>query len=333
MPTEPTFRHRLEYALYRGVERFLTVFPWTTVAEVGKALGLLFWLVDARHRRTVRNNFRMTDLGLDDREIRRLSRTCFAHFGAVFLTTVRLYAADPEEGDPWIRVEGLEHYDAAYALGRGVIEISGHYGNWEAINWAQGRAGRRMSAIARSLKNPLLDKALRDSREALGNPIIPKGGALREAVRALRGGHSVGFIMDQDALTSGAWVKFLGEWASTFSTAGYLAARMGVPVLAAFSWPEEDGGIRVRFEPPFEVPVTGDLERDTWVATQLMTAVLERQIRKDPRWYFWMHNRYKTRPGEGNPLPAPLPDPAWVEALASAPEPTFRPRSLAAVPA
>ena len=318
MSNAPTFRHRLEYALYRGVERFVSVFPWATLVEAGRALGMLFWLVDARHRRIVRRNFRMIDLGLSDPEIRRLSWHCFAHYGAVFLTTLRLYAGDPEEGDRWMRVEGLENYDAAHAKGKGIIQISAHYGNWEAIGFVQGRAGRWMSVIARGLENPLLDKALRDSREAHGNVIIPKGGAIRETVRALRQGRSVGFLMDQDALTSGIWVKFLGQWASTYATAGNLAVRLGVPVLPVFSWPEEDGGIRVRIEPAFEVPLTGDLEKDTWVATQLMTTCLEAQIRKDPRWYFWMHHRFKTRPGEGHPLPAPLPDPSWTEALVQA---------------
>lgn len=317
MSNEPTLRHHLEHALYRGLERFLSVLPWTTVAEAGKALGVLFWLVDARHRRIVRQNFRRTDLGLDDPGIRRLSWACFAHYGAVFLTTMRLYAADPEEGDRWLRVEGLEHYDAAHALGRGIIQISAHYGNWEAIGFVQGRAGRLMSVIARGLENPLLDQALRASREAEGNTIIPKGGAIRETLKALRQGRSVGFLMDQDALTAGVWVRFLGAWASTYPTAGNLAVRLGTPVLPVFSWPEDDGGIRVRIEPAFLVPDTGDLARDTWVATQLMTTCLEGQVRQDPRWYFWMHNRYKTRPGEGDPLPAPLPDPAWVEDLAS----------------
>ena len=318
MSDAPTFRHRLEYALYRGVERFVSVFPWATLVEAGRALGMLFWLVDARHRRIVRRNFRMIDLGLSDPEISRLSWSCFAHYGAVFLTTLRLYAGDPEEGDRWMRVEGLEHYDAAHAKGKGIIQISAHYGNWEAIGFVQGRAGRCMSVIARGLDNPLLDKALRDSREAHGNTIIPKGGAIKETVRALRQGRSVGFLMDQDALTSGIWVKFLGQWASTYATAGNLAVRLGVPVLPVFSWPEEDGGIRVRIEPAFEVPQTGDLEKDTWVATQLMTTCLEAQIRRDPRWYFWMHHRFKTRPGEGHPLPAPLPDPTWTEALVQA---------------
>jgi len=38
-------------------------------------------------------------------------------------------------------------------------------------------------------------------------------------------------------------------------------------------------------------------------------------IRKDPRWWLWLHRRFKTRPGEGDPLPAPLPPEAWPASL------------------
>ena len=37
----------------------------------------------------------------------------------------------------------------------------------------------------------------------------------------------------------------------------------------------------------------GDRERDVWVATQIMTRCLEDQVRRDPRWWFWMHRRFK----------------------------------------
>ncbi|MBK8791454.1 MAG: hypothetical protein IPO28_15285 [Holophagaceae bacterium] len=122
---------------------------------------------------------------------------------------------------------------------------------------------------------------------------------MRETLRSLKAGRGVGFLLDQDALTMGVWVRFLGQWASTFGTAGSLAARYGLPVLPVFSWPNPDGTTTVRFEAPFEVPVAGDAAKDAWVATQLMTARIEAQIRKDPRWWFWMHRRFKTRPGEG----------------------------------
>ncbi|HJV91021.1 MAG TPA: hypothetical protein VJ623_12005, partial [Holophagaceae bacterium] len=62
---------------------------------------------------------------------------------------------------------------------------------------------------------------------------------------------------------------------------------------------------------------TGDADRDAWVATQLMTQRIDAQIRKDPRWWFWMHRRFKTRPEEGNPFQAPLPRREWIESLST----------------
>ena len=281
----PTPRHRLEYGLFRLLDGVIGRLPWATVQVLGEAAGLLFYLVDPRHRRIVRENMRFADLGLDEARTRAVSRACFRHFGALFVGLLRLRHATPEELD----------------------------GNWEAIALAQSRLGRTLDAIGRELDNPLLEPISLGFRTRFGNRVILKDGAMRDTLKALKAGRGVGFLLDQDALTMGVWVKFLGQWASTFGTAGSLAARYGLPVLPVFSWPNPDGTITVRFEAPFQVPVTGDAIRDGWVATQLMTARIEAQIRKDPRWWFWMHRRFKTRPGEGNPLPAPLPPQEWVE--------------------
>lgn len=317
MSPMPTFQNRLEFGLFRAAETLLSAFPYASLVEAGRLLGKTFWLLDRRHRRVVRDSLRGTDLDLDEAQVRELSRACFAHYGAVFLTTLRLYRAEPEEVGRWIKVEGLEHYDAAKAMGLGIIQVTGHHGNWEALGLGMSLAGRPTAGIARGLKNPLLEDLLRSYRGRFGNQVIPKGGAIPKAIRHLRDGGCVGFVADQDALTSGIWVKFLGKWASTYPTAGSLAVRLGCPVLPCFGWPEEDGTYRVRFDPPFTVASTGDPERDTWVATQRITDCLSREVHRDPRWYFWMHHRFKTRPGEGNPLPAPLPDPAWAAFLAA----------------
>ena len=315
----PTLRHRLEYGLFRLADGILGRLPWTTVQTLGEAAGTLFYLVDPRHRRIVRENLRFADLGLDEAQTRALSRACFKHFGALFVGLLRLRTATPEELDRWIKVEGLEHFDTAQAVGKGFIQLTGHYGNWEAIALAQSRHGRSVDGIARELDNPLLEPISRAFRTRFGNGVIQKSGAMRETLRALKAGRGVGFVLDQDALTTGVFVRFLGQWASTHATAGALAARYDLPVLPVFSWPNPDGSITVRFEPPFSVPVTGDATRDAWVATQLMTGCIEAQIRKDPRWWFWMHRRFKTRPGEGNPLPAALPPQEWVESVQSSP--------------
>ena len=309
----PTLRHRLEDGAFRLLDGVLGRLPWGTVQTIGEAAGLAFYWADPRHRRIVRENLRFADLGLSEAETRAMARACFRHFGSLFIGLLRLRRATPEELDRWIKVEGLEHFDAARAQGKGFIQLTGHYGNWEAVALAQSRLGRTLAVIGRELDNPLLEPISLAFRTRFGNRVILKNGAMRETLRALKAGEGVGFLLDQDALTTGVWVKFLGQWASTFGTAGSLAARYGLPVLPVFSWPNGDGTITVRFEPPFEVPVTGDAARDAWMATQLMTARIEGQIRKDPRWWFWMHRRFKTRPGEGHPLPTPLPPSEWLE--------------------
>lgn len=314
---EAAFHHRVEYVLFKGAERLLSSFPLATVQTLGRGLGLLFYAVDARHRRIVRDNLRGADLDPkwsgSEGAIRDLTRSCFKHFGELFLSAIPMMGMDEEELDRCVKVEGLEHFDAAMASGKGFIQLTGHYGNWEAVALGQSRHGRSLAVIARELGNPLLQPELDRFRTRFGNEVINKDGAVRETVKALRGGKGVGFLLDQDALTMGVWVRFLGRWASTFPTAGSMAVRFKLPILPVFSWPNGDGTVTVRFEAPFEVPRTGDSERDAWTATQIMTSRIEAQIRKDPRWWFWLHRRFKTQPDlPGSP---PLPPPDWVESF------------------
>lgn len=313
MESSPSLKDKTAALAFEVAEGILGRMPWDTLQTVGRGVGRLFHALDARHRRVVRENIRQSDLGLSEPQVRELARDCFEHFGALFLSGVRLFTMDEEELSRRVRVRGLEHYDAALATGKGFIVLTGHYGNWEALALALSAKGRHISVIGRALPNPLLDAKLRAYRGRYGNEVILKAGAYRGAIQALRRGKGIGFLLDQDALGMGVFVRFLGRWASTFSSAGLLAVKFDLPVVQLRSWPEPDGTITVSVEPGFKVPLTGDLERDTWTATQMMASRLDAEIRRDPRWWFWMHRRFKTQPGRpGSPA---MPKPEWVEAL------------------
>lgn len=310
-----TLRHRLEYGLFRAVEAVLRPMPWRTVQAFGRALGRVAHLVDARHRRVVRENLRRSDLGLSEREVRALARECFAHFGGMLLATVPMLHLEADELRRRVRLEGLEHWDAVAAEGKGFIVLTGHYGNWEATALGLSLSGRPFAVVGRELDNPLLEPHLRALRSRFGNRVIPKAGAMRETLKAFKKGEGVGFLIDQDALSSGIFVKFLGRWASTHAAAATLAVRYGVPVLPLFSTPQPDGTVTVRIHPPFHAETTGDTERDVWIATQRMSDWIDATIRQDPRWWFWMHRRFKTQPNEAKPSLSPLPPPEWPAAV------------------
>jgi len=312
MAQKPTFRHRLEYLLFRTVEPVIRLLPWNSALGLGRVLGRLAYLLDARHRRVVRESLRLSDLGLTEAGMRELSRECFAHFGTVLMSAPHLYHMEAGTLETLVHFEGLEHWDAARAQGKGFIGLTGHYGCWEAMALALSVGGRPLAVIGRELDNPLLDPYLTKLRSRWGNRVIPKKGAMRDALRLLKQGEGVGFLLDQDALTAGLFTKFFGRWASTHPTAGLLAVKYQIPVLPIFSWPNEDGSISVRIEPPLPMPHSDDRVRDIWTATQLMTSTIEARIRQDPRWWFWMHRRFKTSPGPGCP---PLPPTEWTQSL------------------
>jgi len=312
----PTLRHRFEYGLFRAVEALLRPMPWPLIRILGRALGHVAHGLDARHRRVVRENLRRSDLGLTEREVRAVARACFAHFGEMLLSTIPLLHLGADELRRRVVFEGLEHWDAAAAEGKGFIVLTGHYGHWEATALGLSLAGRSFAVVGRELDNPLLEPHLRNLRSRFGNRVIPKSGALRETLKAFRRGEGVGFLIDQDALDHGVFVRFLGRWASTHSAAAALAVRQGVPIVPLFSHPRPDGTWLVRIHPPFHVESTGDVARDVWVATQRMSDWIEAAIRQDPRYWFWMHRRFKTQPSES---PSLLPPQEWQRAVPGLP--------------
>jgi len=292
----PNLQHWIEFSLFRMVEALLRLFTWRRAGRLGAALGLLVWFLDPRHRRIVRRNLRESDLGIDELEVRRLTRQCFAHFGSMLLTTLRMLTLSPERIKTLVRIEGLEHFDAAAAEGKGTIALTGHFGHWELMALGLSLEGRPLAVIGRELDNPLLEPYLRDLRGRFGNSVIAKDGAVRESLKALKKGKAIGFLLDQDASGNGVFTRFFGKWASTFPTAGMLATRYDLPILPIFNRVHADGTVTVLIRPPFHAPRTGNAEQDTLTATQLMTRCIEDEVRQDPAWWFWMHRRFKTQP-------------------------------------
>jgi KDO2-lipid IV(A) lauroyltransferase len=301
--SEPTLRHRLEYAAFRVAEGFIGLLPWRMALALGAGVGRFYHLLDARHRRVVRENLRASDLNLDEAGIRRVARACFAHFGSLLFATVRMLRMSERRVRSLVTFEGLEHFDAAVAEGKGFIGLTGHFGNWELMALALSLEGRTLAVIGRELDNPLLEPYLSGLRGRFGNTVIPKDGAMRETLKVLRKGRAVGFLLDQDALGQGIFTRFHGRWASTYPTAGLLAVKYALPIVPIFNRVHSDGTLTVVIHPPLRVVATENPARDIWIATQLMSRSIEAEGRDDPARWFWMHRRYKTQPTSENQLP------------------------------
>jgi KDO2-lipid IV(A) lauroyltransferase len=151
--------------------------------------------------------------------------------------------------------------------------------------------------IVRPLDSKFLDGLVERLRTFTGNRIVPKEKSMGRILRLLREGEVVGVLLDQNvAWQEGVFVNFLGELACTNAGLALLALKSGAPVIPVFNIRQADGRYRVVMEPEIPIIKTGDKDSDVEKNTALFTSVIERYVREYPDHWFWLHQRWKTRP-------------------------------------
>ncbi|MDZ7379941.1 MAG: lysophospholipid acyltransferase family protein, partial [candidate division KSB1 bacterium] len=143
----------------------------------------------------------------------------------------------------------------------------------------------------------LIDDLMNRYRQRMGITIIHMGVAVRGVIKALREGKMVALLSDQDAGKNGVFVNYLGHPASTPRGPAVFSLKTGAPIIFGSAVREDHAYHRIYFDlaTPGEV---GELsEENVRRITQAYTSILERYVRQYPDHWFWMHRRWKTRPG------------------------------------
>jgi KDO2-lipid IV(A) lauroyltransferase len=147
------------------------------------------------------------------------------------------------------------------------------------------------------LDNPILDTLINGIRTRGGNQLITKKGSVRSVLRLLAQGEVVVLLIDQNlAWYDGVFVPFFKEIACTNKALAVLALRTGAPVIPVYNVRQPDGSYQVVFEPEVALVRSGDTTRDIEDNTANFNRVIESYVRRYPEQWFWVHQRWKTRP-------------------------------------
>jgi KDO2-lipid IV(A) lauroyltransferase len=299
---QPLARDLFDRAVYvaaRLVSVAMHAFPVNTNLQTAKFFGSCLFAIDRRHRERALANLRRSFPEMPERQRARLARRSMQQMVMLFvevLFTTRLIRLDT-----WAQYVELENFrdvlDMLLRRERGLILLTGHYGNWEILGYVLATLGFETVSIARPLDNPYVSKFLFDVRERTGQRIIAKKGATPEVQAALDQRGAVGFIADQNAGTKGVFVDFFGRKASTYKSIGLVAMEYEVPVVIGYARRVND-----RFH--FQCGAQDIIYPQDWKSqpdplryiTERYTQAIENIVRVDPGQYWWLHRRWKTRP-------------------------------------
>jgi len=269
------------------------------IVDVPLAGKLLYRFLPLR-RDVIRANLdRVFGATVPAREIERLAQAHYGHLWRLLGEFIHFRWLSAAKKAALVRVENIDAFVAAQAQGKGILVLTGHFGNWEVAtiagigNYPEVRG--RFHFVRRAIKPAWLDRLVTRRFNRAGFGVFPKRGSLDAMLERLEQGDAIVFPFDQHARPpDGIEVEFFGHPAWTFKSLAIIALATGAPVLPATSWREPDGHHVLRFEEPMAPLESADTNEAIRRNTRAYNEILEAFIVRRPEQWYWVHRRWKT---------------------------------------
>jgi KDO2-lipid IV(A) lauroyltransferase len=186
-----------------------------------------------------------------------------------------------------LEIEGVEHFEEAEALGKGVIFVSGHIGSAEIAASVAVLRGYRITAVTERLHPPFVMDWAVACRAAMGITLVPVERAGISLLRALRRREMVAFVIDAGVERGGGVpITFFGRETVFPDGPARLARLSGAPIVFAMAGRLPRGRFRAHIEPPLLPDRSLSPEEDVRCLTQRLASAFEGYVRQYPgQWY------------------------------------------------
>jgi KDO2-lipid IV(A) lauroyltransferase len=276
---------------FRAIYALATHLPRPVARGLARSGTEVAWRTMPDTRSALRGNFAGAFPDLSAEAADTLAHRTFHSYAADVLDLIRAVPLSPDASlDLFEDVAGqgapfLEALDG----GKGVILVTGHFGNWE-IGGALMRALRLpMTVLAMREADDELNRIRVDYRRRFGADTIEVRQSMDTALqirRRLAENRIVAMLMDRHVDRDRVAVTFFGRRAWFLRTPPLLAYMTGAPLLPCSVVRTASGQFRVR--PGRAIHVSRELERDVAVqqAAQAFATQLEACVRETPHcWY------------------------------------------------
>ena len=192
-----------------------------------------------------------------------------------------------------IEVAGVETFIELRERKGPFIFFTGHLGCFELLPIGAAAYGLQFTALFRQPNNIYVAKRVQAARRTAGGHLIPsKAGAVWSLAGILKGGGSVGMLVDQK-FRKGVRTTFFGHSVKTNPLVPKLARQYDAEVYPARCIRLANGRYRLELQPRLDLPRDAAGQIDVESSCQALNDVVEGWVRDHPDQWMWFHDRWQ----------------------------------------
>lgn len=268
--------------------------PMRALYGVSDVLFLILYYVIGYRKKIVRYNLRLSFPERTESELRRIEKETLRHFVDVFMEMIKSFSITEKELKKRVILTNPELPDAYFEKDQSIILVSGHYANWEWVSsTVETSIKYNLSVAYKKISNEYFDRLIKKKRNQFGVTVVPTKEFYGYILNSLKNKRyqAYGFIADQSPKLKQIkyWGTFMGIEVPVINGPEVIARKLDLPVIYFHTERIKRGFYKSSFVLLEENSKESKLNQ----ITNKFILELEKQIRKNPEYYFWTHKRFK----------------------------------------
>ena len=272
---------------------FVSILPFRVLYFISDIIFVvLFYLVGYR-KKVVLNNLQLTFPEKSTKELLIIRKKFYSHFVDVFIEMIKTFTVSKKEIYIRYTFTNIDFFTKLFKDGKSVILVGPHYANWEWIMSLDSFVDYKGYAAYSKVKNKYFNDKVLKSRAKFGTNLIQTAKVVGEIQQNQKNKIQAmyGLLSDQSPQIKKTfyWSEFLGVKVPIHTGGEMLAKRFDMNMV----FMEVKKIKRGYYETTFSLITDNAKTFPNYKLTDIFLEKVEHQIRSNPEYYFWTHNRFK----------------------------------------
>jgi len=283
------------FKLFLVLEKFLMKLSHNARKKFFIFLGKIAKSFSKKTRKVVEANLHFAfGSAISQQEIEQITDYSFKNLMLNFLHLMEIRHMDKEELKQRVTIKNLQEVERIHKENRPIIYVTTHYSSWELGGATIGAFIEPLGAVYKGMKDKNYEKWVLESRAHFGNENLEKTNVMKKLIRRIKNQQAIGMLIDTKIpAKDGVMVEFFGKQISQTSAPSFLARKFNAALVPVAMRTDDEEHYTLQIFDEIKIDFSDDVQADIQKLTQLQASWLEGLIKKEPKFWFWLHRRFK----------------------------------------